>query len=225
MLHDIEKKIIILKNSSPSSIPMDISSNIDLVRAAALRECIFKRIEELTANIFVMCSNNSLVSAMILQRALMETVALFWLFLKKLDVAIKTNKFDNLNDFLTKSLSGARSDIATEEFNRTESINILTCLDSMDKVIPGYRECYDFLSEFAHPNSAGICKIYSKPDWNNREIHFGNNREKINIDFVIKNLDISLDWFISEYDRSAELLNQYRVLSNTNFTNSEKQLG
>jgi hypothetical protein len=224
MLHDIEKKIIILKNSSPKSIPMAISPNIDLARATVLRECIFKKIEELAESIHEMCSKNRLVSAMSLQRALMETQALFWVFLKKIEEAIKTNKLDDFKNFLTKALSGARSDVATKKFGRPQSNNALTYIDQVNKIIPGYRECYDLLSEFVHPNSAGVRNVYNKLDWNNREIHFGDNREKINIDFVIKNLDISLDWFISEYNRSADLLNQYSVLSFTNFDNNEKQL-
>ena len=124
-----------------------------------------------------------------------------------------------MKDFLTRALRGARSDIATKEFGRPPSTSVLTLIAKLDKKIPNYRKHYDFFSEFAHPNSAGVCKVYSKTDWNNKKIKFGNNREKIDIDTVANQLDNSLDWFIDNYDQSADLLDQFLLLSNTKHKN------
>ena len=215
MFSTLEKKIIILNNSCPDPIPMNISTNIDINRAAMLRECIFYRIKELAEGIFEQCKQNRLVSAITLQRTFMETEALFGLFIDKLLKSINTKNFNDFKDLLEINLLGARSDIATKKFNRPNSINVLTYIDQMNKKIPNYRNYYDFLSEFAHPNSAGLCKIYSKIDWNNKTISFGNNRERIDINIIPKQLNISLDWFINEYSESADLLDQLLKLEKT----------
>ncbi|MFD1984276.1 hypothetical protein ACFSOZ_16640 [Mesorhizobium newzealandense] len=43
-------------------------------------------------------------------------------------------------------------------------MQILSCIDRMDKAVPGVRAGYDSLSEIVHPNWAGVAGLYSKPD-------------------------------------------------------------
>ena len=114
-----------------------------------------------------------------------------------------------MKEFLTQALRGARSSIAIKEFNRPPVINILTWINHVGKEISGYRAQYDFLSEFSHPNSAGLNKMYSKLDWKNKEILFINNHEKINVEFIFDQLGISLEHFIVKYDHSEDLLKQW----------------
>src|SRR5205085_6940935 len=41
---------------------------------------------------------------------------------------------------------------------------VLTFLDRINKTIPGVRETYDRMSEYAHPNWAGTAFAYSRND-------------------------------------------------------------
>ena len=54
-----------------------------------------------------------------------------------------------------------------------QAINILTCLDAMDKRIPGARASYDSLSEIAHPNWRGVFGLYAETDRANYISYFG----------------------------------------------------
>ncbi len=205
---EIVKIIETLNQNLPEKVPMSFSKNIDLRRAIILRESIFFRIKELAESTYDACLKNRLVSAILLARGLIETEAFFIYFLNKLEQAIKNNNLYEINEFLTKALRGARSPMATKEFSRPNAINVLTCIDLVDKKIQNYRDQYEFLSEFSHPNSAGLNKIYCKYDWESNEIIFGNNREKINIEFLLNQLGVSLENFISKYNYSVELFEQ-----------------
>lgn len=211
-INDLELIIKKLNNSLPEKVPLNFSKNIDLIRATILRESIFYRIRELAESAYDACLKDRLVTAILVGRGLMETETLFKYFVGKLEKVIKDNKFDEIKNFLTKALQGARVEIATKKFNRPNSINVLTAIDYINEKISGYRDQYEFLCEFSHPNSAGLNKIYCRYDWDRQEVIFGNNREKINIDFMLKQLCISSEYFISEYDYSAELFDRWLAL-------------
>ncbi len=52
------------------------------------------------------------------------------------------------------------------------AINVLTMIDKVEKVIPGYRAHYDFLSEYAHPNWSGALGAYGIIDHNTAIVSF-----------------------------------------------------
>jgi hypothetical protein len=54
-----------------------------------------------------------------------------------------------------------------------EAINVLTMLQKLDQIIPGFYNSYERLSEIAHPNWAGSAAIYSKRDKITLITHFG----------------------------------------------------
>ena len=45
----------------------------------------------------------------------------------------------------------------------------------MEKDFKGFREQYDMLSEYAHPNWSGTAFMYSKPDRANLSTDYGTN--------------------------------------------------
>ncbi len=182
-----------LNENIPSSVLGNQFENIDLLRATVLRESIFLRIKELAESIFDNCLKDRFVSSVILLRALMETEAFFVRFLSKLEQAIKNKKFNEIQEFLTNALRGTRSKVAKvakEKFDRPTSTNILTAIDNMNAKIPFYRDQYDFLSEFSHPNSAGLNKKYCRLDRETGTALFGDHREKVDINFIQNQRDI-----------------------------------
>jgi hypothetical protein len=53
------------------------------------------------------------------------------------------------------------------------AVNVLKCLDQLDKTIEGARESYDILSEFAHPNYAGVTGLFARIAPPSPVVHFG----------------------------------------------------
>jgi hypothetical protein len=204
-----------LDGNTPRELPMQLFGDLLLIQSCILRESIFLRIKELAKSAYDDCLNDRLIAAILIARGVMETEALFAKFVSEIECGIKDNDFDGLKVFLLDVLQGARSEIATKQFKRRKSIHIHECIKYMDKKVPGYRHQYEFLSEFAHPNSAGLNKIYSRLDQKSQRLFFENKRDKIDIDFVIKQMVISLEHFIYIYDKSAEYLEQWMALSTT----------
>jgi hypothetical protein len=144
----------------------------------------------------------------------METEALFNLFTSKLEKALNSanlnsDNFEKFKTFLMNALRGSRFEIAIEEYNRPESINILKCIDALNKKIPNYRTHYEFLCEFTHPNSAGVNHSYVSYDWKKWVANFSPRRDKINSEFILNQLDLSIDFFIKNYNQSAGLLDKF----------------
>ena len=54
-----------------------------------------------------------------------------------------------------------------------EALQILSCIDRMDKAVTGLRKSYDMLSEIAHPNWRGVFGMYAKTDEAKYTAHFG----------------------------------------------------
>jgi hypothetical protein len=64
-----------------------------------------------------------------------------------------------------------------------QALNVLTVIDKMDKSVfhdkqPRFRNTYDFLSEFVHPNHLGILGLYSDNFPKEYRIEFGVTTEK-----------------------------------------------
>jgi hypothetical protein len=54
-----------------------------------------------------------------------------------------------------------------------QALQILSCIDRMDKAVSGVRQSYDILSEIAHPNWRGVFGMYAKTDEAKFTAHFG----------------------------------------------------
>jgi hypothetical protein len=61
----------------------------------------------------------------------------------------------DLNEVLMRMLAGSRL-----WDDGPKALQILSCIDRMDKKVPGVRKSYDVLSEIAHPNWRGVFGMY-----------------------------------------------------------------
>lgn len=121
-----------------------------------LRESIIWRMEELARSALVCLDNADFVSAALLTRGVMETTAAIVYLHKLVNRAIDDGVTDDLEDKLTGFLTGSKiwDDLGG-------AINVLTMIDAVDKVIPGYRKHYEFMCEYAHPNWSGTQGAYA----------------------------------------------------------------
>lgn len=122
------------------------------------REALIWRTEELARTACDALERDDLTAAALLARATVESAALAWRLMEVLDDRQKLSR-QELNDILMKVLVGSRlwSDMP-------QALQILSCIDRMDKKVPGVRKSYDILSEIAHPNWRGVFGLYAKTD-------------------------------------------------------------
>jgi hypothetical protein len=91
------------------------------------------------------------------------------------------------------------------------AINVLTFVDEMNKSIAGFREQYDKLSEFAHPNWAGTTGLYSMPNKEEFCTDFGsglNHCAAVQIIGAIT-LNLCLMAFVDAYNSIADMMPEF----------------
>lgn len=102
---------------------------------------------------------NMLVPASLLAQAAAETVAVLFTAVKEIETTLQTGDVKKLTDRLNPMAFGGRRDDMSYQVT-----NILTYIDKVKREVPGFREAYDLLSEYAHPNMFGVIGSYYKFD-------------------------------------------------------------
>jgi hypothetical protein len=115
------------------------------------------------------CAENwnarNLLCAYLAARAIIETVAVFWMFEVDLRALIEKEDVGGIDALITNRTFSTRDVELVEAYPNTKAINILTLIDKLEKQgLPGVRQHYDFLSERCHPNSFGQQHFFSSLD-------------------------------------------------------------
>lgn len=169
------------------------------------REALIWRSEELARNACDALEREDLSVAALLTRALTENAALVWKLWEILD-ARHSHSPQELNDLLIRLLVGSR-----KWPDGPQAMQILSCIDRMDKAVPGVRAGYDSLSEIAHPNWSGVAGLYSKPDPSRYLTDFGRGLRdtKGAADMIANALLGSLGLFELAYNRISEAIPEF----------------
>jgi len=167
-----------------------------------LREALLYRITELSESALELYeTQNRIISAFIITRAIHETIALYYSFHVKLKRVIDNRSLDNFDEYLMKMLFGWKND---NDFPKVP--NILNAIDDLNKQLDGFRQNYDRLSEFCHPNYSGVFGAYAKINKEKGWVDFGKEVQKTNPMIGIHPLVAMLELFKSYYNESAELI-------------------
>ncbi|MBQ4840154.1 hypothetical protein [Pseudoalteromonas luteoviolacea] len=133
------------------------------------REAILFRFVELSESAYHLYKSNLLVAAIVSVRAAQETIAVVWYVQTKLKSFTNNKDRSKFEKIVERLIFGWSND---EEF--PEKINVLTCIDSVDKELGGaFRKHYNMLSEFSHPNYSGTFGAYAQPNHQTKEVVFG----------------------------------------------------
>ena len=91
------------------------------------------------------------------------------------------------------------------------AVNVMTFVDRVEKDVPGFRQQYDLLSEFCHPNWRGTAGFFSVFDGANLWADFGNNAPGLNgpQSIGLANLGVALMFFERSYNRVADQLTSF----------------
>lgn len=167
----------------------------------SVHHALIWRTEELARNACDALEKEDFTVAAVLARAVTENAALLWKILELLETRDKYSPKD-FSDLLLKALVGSKQ---WEE--APDPFNVLTCLDHMDKKIPGVRANYDSLSEMSHPNWSGVFGSYSTTDKEKYITHFGRGLRGADTrkNMITNSIMASLQLFESAYDRISEI--------------------
>lgn len=221
LLEELNVIVDTLKVSLPTEAPIFISKAIDPCRALQLREACFHRVTELAESAYDAFKKDNYVAAYILMRGVIETVALFWYFCDQIADALTTQDLDHLKEMLSKVLAGAKATKAKEAGWSLDPVHILTFIRHVAKKVPPFADHYDFLSEVAHPNAAGLIKAYVRNDWDKGVVYFGKEHGKLgsHLEFDLEALIVILNSFMDLYDRSAPQLEKFLEFCEANLKN------
>lgn len=134
------------------------------------------------------------------------------------DIALKTKMYLEKKDLKTISELIENRSYGTKYFeNLPKTANLLTAIDNVTKKYNGFRDTYEFISEFCHPTYSSLTGLYSKlyrddiyydvgNRWGTTEIVFG---------FFIKSLHDSIVVFEKGVKMIEELLPPLRDLNNS----------
>jgi len=132
-------------------------------KAMVLREGLIHRVTWLAEGAASEFAAKRWIPAAVLTRAIAEPVAVLHSLCLNVEKGLQSRDDKELTEFLRRMMVGSRVD---PQFPQT--INVLTLVDKVDADFPGFRQSYDQLSEYAHPNWCGVLGAFSEPD---RERH------------------------------------------------------
>lgn len=142
----------------PSKVSRDSVSNTSksALKAYLIRAGLLHRTADLAGAAIDLYRQRKDLPAFVLTRAVLETFALFYYFIKKLEKAVSSGKVQDVDETLMQLLFGART------VDDVKAINVLTAVDRLDKDVNDIRKYYDELCEIAHPNWMGTFGHYGK---------------------------------------------------------------
>jgi len=161
MLSEAKQLADLIASSLPAKIEiaaLSLNSKIPF-KALSLRELLIHRVSELATPAVELFEQRRLIPGVILTRAVVETVALTFSLHKQIESFLSSHDVAAFDNFLMLSLMGSRLPDSTHQ-----ATNIITLVKHVEKVIPGFEQSYNSLSEYAHPNWAGVLGAFGEID-------------------------------------------------------------
>ncbi len=210
ILKDIKTQIGLITASLPNIVdPASISCTVKIpYNAIIYRESLIFRIEELARGAVLSYERNDICAAIVLVRALLESVAANWYLME----LIKNNQErleSDIHDKILRLLLGHKN----KESEMPEAINVMTFLDKVEKKIKGIKSTYENLCEYSHPNWHGTSLLYAKNDYKNLMTTFGKfQRETSCRNLLLNCLSGTLILFEYSYNKTADMMPQFIVI-------------
>ena len=204
MLTEVRERLKILEASLPRQIdPIGISRTKLPAKVLNYRETLIWRVAELARAALQTLDAEQFAAAVVLTRAAVETSAALWYLDEKVEVAIADNKLGDLDDCVVRLLCGTYK---WEDF--PDPIRVGKFVERVERRLPGFKEQYSRLSEYAHPNSAGTTGLYSTLDRENIFVDFGLKAQNSQPARAIcaANLSVTLMIFEWKYNHLSDVM-------------------
>jgi hypothetical protein len=134
-------------------------------KIATYQQPVLYRVVMLASGCAANWNAQNLLCAYLAARAIIETVAVFWMFEVDLQELIGKGDVGGIDALITNRTFSTRDVKLVEAYPDMKATNILTLIDKLEmQILPGVRQHYDFLSERCHPNSFGQEHFFSSLD-------------------------------------------------------------
>lgn len=180
------------------------------------RQAVLCRVKELGGAVLDLHRQGRHVTAAILARSLLETVALYYHIFIVLKEAIDTGNTRQAVDKLWQAgmgLHGGRKEGDKEggTLKQYDAIEVKEFAKEFCALAGPARWSYDQLSEIVHPNCMGCVFAYAQPDRQNLSYRFGKDFRhiEINYDYV---LEFALGFLELHYAEMDKLINEFMKL-------------
>lgn len=146
-------------------------------KVKTLEAILIHRIYELCESVIILHNENKELGVLIITRSILETSSiLFWLA-SKIGKIVELKDLDDFDTFLMRNIFGTKA--ITDDPESYKPYNIMTAIDKVEKVIPGFRKNYDILCDYTHPNNSGGMFAFSNLDIQKGELKMKNSYEII----------------------------------------------
>jgi len=170
-------------------------------KAFHLREALYYRMTDLSGAAIELYKQNKIVPAIIIIRAAYETAALCFYVYKKLNQAIESHDFIEMDDFLMKASIGGRDDEIPYK-----AFNAITTIEHLDKKFSELAGMYASLCEIAHPNWMGCVGAYSTLNTVEHYVEFSLKNKSIPSGVGLNELSAALVVFECYYNKMGDIL-------------------
>ncbi len=124
------------------------------------------------------------LAAVILLRSHYETVASYWHFSQKLKKSLSSLStaadLSRLDELVRGAAFSTRRNpllhLASEDQVQLDTVNILTKIQKLDTEVVGFRDDYEYLCEFVHPNSFGTVGWFSEANSSEGVVRFSRQK-------------------------------------------------
>ena len=216
---DLLERIRLVADELSASLPeaFDIASLSTKAKlpfkALTLRESLIHRASELADTALDLIDSRRFIPATIIARALMETTGLLYWLHHRVESAVKAGQVGDLDDFLMRGLVGDKLDDGEDDIVALNAMSGIDRVSQDEKDLPvTFREMYDWLCEFTHPNWGGVMGAYSKVDRQNWRVTFGSRRDPKDWEFLEAPLHRSLWVFRDRYNDMARFFPAFIAL-------------
>ena len=220
LMDEIRGRLELFESNLPKRVDAFAVSSISKLPSKVLwyREALIWRMAELGRAALQNFEQDTLVAAIVLTRAAVETTSALWFLWAKVAAAVNANVIGDIDEYLMKFVVGtatAAPNAQPTDPDLPRPVRVGTFLKEVEKDIPGFTHQYGVLSEYAHPNWAGTVLLYAKHDTKNLVTDFGKNiRCGDNAKTIgVGNLSVALMIFESQYNKIADLIPAFTKLS------------
>jgi hypothetical protein len=202
-LETVRVRIEALEKSLPTELdPLALSRAKIPFKALSCREALIWRFTELARDAHEGFAARRLCSAILLTRACVETTAAMWYLLRRIERCLKEEALGDFDDYVMKLSVGSR---VNPEMPRADSV--LKFIDGVAKELPEYRDQYEKLCEFAHPNWAGTVGMFCRTDHEKVMTYYGRDIRDNPYPFAagVYNLSVALRMFEHSYNKLRDV--------------------
>lgn len=172
-------------------------------KALSIRELLIHRMSALASPAVELYEAQRVIPAIVLTRATVETLAVLFCLCERITRFLQDKNVSELDSFLMQGLMGSRNDP-----DLPIAVNVLTSVDRVDKKIEGFRQTYDSLCEYTHPNWAGTLGVFGEIDRDAFELKLSPSAKIKALSTGLSVLSGTLMGFSYYYDNSADLIRE-----------------